>query len=57
MGMGLKLIKVGKVSANNSWPIIYLPREVTEKLGLRKGVKVFFEVDEEKRALIIRRVD
>jgi hypothetical protein len=58
LGMGtLRPVKLARVSANNDWPLLYLPREVVERLGLRRGVKVMLEMDEEAKVLVVRRVD
>lgn len=48
-------IKIVKVSSNDSVPLIYLPKEATEMLDLRKGDKAFVYVDVANSRLIIEK--
>jgi len=50
------ILKVTKVTSNNGWPLIYLPKEARDKLGFKIGVKVMIKADERGR-LIIERVE
>jgi hypothetical protein len=50
-------IKVGKVTSNNDWPLLYLPADAVRVLGLRKGVKVIMFIDPEKESLVIKKVE
>jgi antitoxin component of MazEF toxin-antitoxin module len=48
-------IKIVKVSSNDSVPLIYLPKEATEMLDLKKGDKAFVYVDVANSRLIIEK--
>ena len=54
--MTLIPVKTCKVSSNDSVPLIYLPKDVREILGLEKGVKVLLSVDEDRKKLIIEKL-
>ena len=49
-------IRVSKVTSNDSQELIYLPKEIVRKLGLRKGVKVILKVDTKSCRLIIEKL-
>lgn len=50
----LRPVKVTKVTSNDGWPLVYLPKKAVELLGLRKGTEVIMLVDEESKALVIK---
>jgi len=52
---GMKLIRVSKVTSNDSWPLIYLPKKVVEKLGFKKGCYVALYTDGKR--LIIEKLE
>ena len=53
--MGETIIKVTKVSTNDGWPLIYLPKEARDKLGFAIGTKVLIKTDGER--LIIEKAE
>ena len=52
--LDLWLLKVGRVSSNSNWLLIYLPRAAIEILKLKKGTKVLMLIDTKNKSLIIR---
>lgn len=48
------LIKVGRVTSNDNWPMVYLPKEAIQRLGLRKGRRILVLLDHHEGALIIK---
>jgi hypothetical protein len=50
----LALLKVGRVTSNDKWPMIYLPKEAIQRLGLRKGQRILVLLDHHEGALIIK---
>lgn len=51
------LVRISKISSNNSTPLIYLPKKVVKLLGLRKGVEVKLMIDVESKKLIIEKLE
>ena len=49
------LMKVVKVSSNDTVPMIYLPKDIRELLGLKKGTYVVLRVEGQR--LIVERLD
>jgi bifunctional DNA-binding transcriptional regulator/antitoxin component of YhaV-PrlF toxin-antitoxin module len=49
-------VQICKISSNDTVPLIYLPKEVQEILGLRKGTKILLYVDEERKRLVIEKL-
>jgi AbrB family looped-hinge helix DNA binding protein len=49
-------IKIVKVSSNDTVPLIYLPKEVRQRLDLEKGDKVIMYVDVEGSRLVIEKI-
>jgi len=49
-------IKVSKVSTNDDWPLIYLPKEAIKRLDLKKGDKVILYLNLDGSRLIIEKV-
>jgi len=49
-------IKIVKVSSNDTVPLVYLPKEVRERLDLEKGDKVIMYVDVDGSRLLIKKV-
>jgi len=45
-------VKITKVCSNDSWPLIYLPKEVVKKLGLTIGKKVLLELTEDGKLIV-----
>lgn len=45
-------VKITTVCSNDTWPLIYLPKQAIEKLGLIKGTKVLLLIDENGRLVI-----
>ena len=45
-------IKVTRVCSNDSWPLIYLPKEAVEKLGLTVGKRVLLEITEDGKLIV-----
>jgi len=52
----LILIRVSKISSNDSSPLIYLPKEVRRALDLKKGDRVMLYVDPHSKRLVIEKV-
>jgi bifunctional DNA-binding transcriptional regulator/antitoxin component of YhaV-PrlF toxin-antitoxin module len=50
----LTLLKVSRVTSNDKWPLIYLPKEAIQRLGLRKGRRILVLLNHHKGALIIK---
>ena len=50
-------IKVGRVTSNDEWPLIYIPAEAIRKLGLRKGARIIMLIDAEQKRLIIQKLE
>lgn len=48
-------IKVTKVTSNDAWPLIYLPKEAVTRLGLRKGRRVILYIEGDE--LIVQPVE
>ncbi|MBW2675706.1 MAG: AbrB/MazE/SpoVT family DNA-binding domain-containing protein [Deltaproteobacteria bacterium] len=46
------IVKVTKISSNASWPILYIPKEVKDKLGFKIGTKVIIKTDDKGRLII-----
>ena len=53
----LVLVKVAKITSNDSWPLLYLPKKVIKALGLRRGVEVKLFMDIENGRLIVERLE
>ena len=51
----LEVIRISKVSSNDSVPLIYLPKKAVERIGLRKGDYVVLATD--GRRLIIEKLE
>ncbi|MEM3629148.1 MAG: AbrB/MazE/SpoVT family DNA-binding domain-containing protein [Candidatus Bathyarchaeia archaeon] len=49
-------VKVTRVTSNDRWPLIYIPKEAVQELGLKKGQRVLMLVDHSIGALIIKPV-
>lgn len=49
-------VKIVKVSSNDSVPLIYLPKEVRERLDLEKGDKVIMYINVDGSRLIIEKI-
>lgn len=49
-------IKIVKVSSNDTVPLIYLPKEVRERLNLRKGDKVILYINADGSYLLLQKV-
>jgi len=47
-------VKVGKVSSNYNWLLIYLPRAAIEILKLKKGTRILMLIDKRNMSLIIK---
>jgi len=47
-------VKVGKVSSNYDWLLIYLPRAAIEVLKLKKGTRILMLIDKRNMSLIIK---
>jgi len=45
-------LKVAKITSNDEWPLLYLPKAAIEKLGLRKGRRVLILLDHD--ALVLK---
>jgi len=45
-------IKITKVCANDSWPLIYLPKEAIQRLGLKRGTRILISIDGDERLII-----
>lgn len=41
----MEIVKVAKISSNDSTELIYIPKAIVKALGLRKGVYVKISVD------------
>jgi len=52
--LDLWLLKVGRVSSNSNWPLIYLPRAAIEFLKLKKGTRYLMLIDKRNMSLIIK---
>ncbi|RLE53102.1 MAG: hypothetical protein DRJ30_07170 [Candidatus Methanomethylicota archaeon] len=50
-------IRVGKISSNDSWPLLYIPKLAIEVLGLRKGRKVLILIDRANASLVIKPIE
>jgi len=48
------LLKVSRVTSNDKWPMVYLPKEAIQRLGLRKGRRILLLLDYHNGALIIK---
>jgi len=57
-GQGLRRIflREGRISSNDGWPLLYIPRIAIETLGLRKGAKVRLYIDVQDGALVVKPV-
>jgi len=51
--VGLKPIRISKVTSNDTVPLIYIPKEARALLGLEKGTKVVIYVEEQHGRLVI----
>ena len=49
-------VKVAKITSNDQWPLLYLPKIAIEKLGLKKGRRVLIFLDGRSGTLIIKPV-
>jgi bifunctional DNA-binding transcriptional regulator/antitoxin component of YhaV-PrlF toxin-antitoxin module len=49
-------VKIAKITSNDQWPLLYLPKIVIEKLGLKKGRRVLIFLDSRSGTLIIKPV-
>lgn len=49
-------VKTVKISSNDTVPIIYVPKEIRQILGLRKGVKILLYVDHDLKHLVIEKI-
>ena len=54
--MALVPVKICKISSNDTVPLIYLPKDIREILGLEKGIKVLLYVDESCKRLVIEKL-
>jgi len=50
-------IKVGRITSNDEWPLVYIPAEAIRRLGLKKGVRVIMFLDYERHRLVIQKVE
>ena len=50
----LAVLKVARVTSNDKWPMVYLPKEAIQRLGLRKGRRILLLLDHHNGALIIK---
>jgi len=53
---GKKLIplRTARVTSNDNWPLLYLPKPAIEYLDLKKGTKVNVYIDPERKELVIK---
>ena len=49
-------VKIVKISSNDTVPIIYVPKEIRQILGLKKGVKILLYVDHDLKHLVIEKI-
>jgi hypothetical protein len=49
-------LRVARVSTNDHWPLIYLPKAAVETLGLGRGRRVLILLDKRRGALILKPV-
>jgi len=47
-------IKIGRVTSNDNWPMIYIPKEAINKLSLQKGARIIILMDLAEKTLIIK---
>jgi len=47
-------LRVARVTSNDEWPLLYLPKPAIEYLDLKKGRKVNVYLDPERKELIIK---
>ncbi|MEM3884381.1 MAG: hypothetical protein QXF74_04625 [Nitrososphaerota archaeon] len=53
----LVLVKVSKITSNDSTPLLYIPKKVVRALGLRKGIEVKLLIDPEAGRLIVEKLE
>jgi len=53
--MGPIIIRVSKVVSGDHYPLIYIPKEVQDMLGIRKGDRVIILVDPRSNVMIVKK--
>lgn len=46
-----------RVSTNDSWPLLYIPKPAVEYLGLHKGRRIQFFIDIDDNCLIVKPIE
>ena len=49
-------VKIAKITSNDQWPLLYLPKIAIDKLGLTKGRRVLLFLDDRSGTLVIKPV-
>ena len=54
--MNLYPVKICTISSNDGIPLIYIPKDVRQILGLEKGVRILLYVDQDSKRLVVEKL-